>query len=78
MTSPLMQFINNALRREPPVHPIDRGLARQYIKKRLAHIYPELRDDPEALERAYRTLSLEPRLGDEGDAGVYFEMILPG
>lgn len=41
-------------------------------------VYPELRDNPKALEAAYRSLSLDPRLGtDEGDAAAYFELTLP-
>ena len=79
MNSPLMQFFKKALGREPALHPIDRGIAKQWIKKRLLHVYPELRNDPKALEAAYRSLSLEPRLGtEEGDQAAYFEMTLPG
>ncbi|HEX4086253.1 MAG TPA: hypothetical protein VHY22_15155 [Chthoniobacteraceae bacterium] len=79
MNSPLMQFFRKALGREPALHPIDRGMARQWVKKRLTAVYPELRNDPEALEEAYRSLSLEPRLGaEEGDSATYFEMTLPG
>ena len=78
MNSPLMQFFRKALGREPALHPIDRGIARQWVKKRLVAIYPELRNDPQALEEAYRTLSLEPRLGtEEGDQAAYVEMTLP-
>jgi len=78
MNSPLMEFFRKALGREPVLHPIDRSMAKQWVKKRLTVIYPELRDDPKALEQAYRTLSLEPRLGtEEGDDAAYFEMTLP-
>jgi hypothetical protein len=45
---------------ERPLHEIDRRLAKEWIKKRLAGLYPELRGDPEALEAAYRELGLEP------------------
>ena len=79
MNSPLMQFFRKALRREPALHPIDHRMARQWVKKRLVSIYPELRNNPEALNAAYRTLSLDPRLGtEEGDQAAYFEMTLPG
>lgn len=78
MNSPLMQFFVRALKREPKLHPIDRGMAKHWIKKRLLVVFPELRNNPQALEQAYRDLSLEPRLGtEEGDAGTYFEMTLP-
>jgi hypothetical protein len=60
------------------MHPIDRGMAKQWVKKRLLMVYPELRDNPKELEAAYRSLSLEPQLGtEEGDAAAYFEMTLP-
>jgi hypothetical protein len=79
MNSPLMQFFRKAMGREPVLHPIDHGLAKQWVKKRLLLIYPELRNDPEALDAAYRALSLEPRLGaEDGDQAAYFEMTLPG
>ncbi len=78
MNSPLMQFFKRALGREPALHPIDRGLAKRWIKQRLVRVFPELRDDPKALEAAYHALSLEPKLGtEEGDAGTYFEMNWP-
>ena len=78
MNSPLMQFFKRALGREPKLHPIDRGMAKHWIKKRLLVVFPELRNNPQALEQAYRDLSLEPRLGsEEGDAAAYFEMTLP-
>lgn len=75
----MMKFFQKALGREPALHPIDRGMAKNWVKKRLIVIYPELKHDPKALEEAYRTLSLEPRLGtEEGDQAAYFEMTLPG
>jgi hypothetical protein len=61
------------------VHPIDQGLAEQWVKKRLLVVYPELKNDPTALEAAYQSLSMEPRLGtEEGDQAAYFEITLPG
>ncbi len=44
---------------ERPLHEIDRRLAKEWIKKRLGALYPELRGDPEALETVYRELGLE-------------------
>lgn len=78
MNSQLMQFFKRALGRDPVIHPIDRGMAKRWIKQRLLAVFPELRNDPAALENAYRALSLEPRLGtEEGDAATVFEMNLP-
>ena len=46
-------------RAEQPLHDIDRRMAKEWIKKRLAALFPELRGDPVALENAYRELGLE-------------------
>ncbi len=46
-------------RPERPLHAIDRRLAKEWIKKRLAALFPELKGDPIALENAYRELGLE-------------------
>lgn len=78
MNSPLMQFFKRALSREPALHPVDRRMAKHWIKKRMVAVFPELRNNPAELEKAYQALSLEPRLGsEEGDAAAYFEMTLP-
>ena len=78
MNSPLMKFFKRALGREPALHPIDRRMAKHWIKQRLSKTFPHLRNNPEALEKAYRAMSLEPRLGtEEGDAAAYFELSMP-
>ena len=46
-------------RPERPLHAIDRRMAKEWIKKRLAVLYPELRGDATALEAAYQELGLE-------------------
>lgn len=62
----------------PPLHAVDRRLATRWIKRRLVALYPELRDDPRALEEAYRALNLEPREGTgPGDAPTVFHLRLP-
>ena len=75
----LLNYFKRAFGAQPPLHPIDRSLAKRWIKKRLALVYPELRNNPKALERAYHELSLEPRLGvkEEDEAEAVFEMKLP-
>jgi hypothetical protein len=78
MQSRLLQYIKRAFSREPELHPVEQGMARQWIKQRLVVVFPELRNNPKALERAYRTLSLEPRNGsDSGDRDTVFEMSVP-
>jgi hypothetical protein len=79
MKSGLFQLIKRAFFREPELHPVERGMARRWIKQRLVTVFPELRNNPAALERAYQTLGLEPRAGSEaGDAETVFEMTIPG
>ncbi len=46
-------------RPERPLHAIDRRMAKEWVKKRLVALYPELRTDPAALETAYQELGLE-------------------
>ena len=73
-------FFKRMLTKERPLHPIDRRLAKEWIKNRLAAVFPELRGDPAALEQAYRDLDLEPtgaaRQQDGGEVKT-FEMNLP-
>jgi hypothetical protein len=71
-------FFKRTFGSEHNLHPLDRGLAKHWIKRRLVAVFPELRADPVALEQAYRDLSLEPRFGGENGADSYFEMTLPG
>jgi hypothetical protein len=79
MKSGLLQFLKRAFTREPALHPVERGMARRWIKQRLVTVFPELRNNPVALERAYQTLSLEPRAGQGPDeAATVFEMSVPG
>ena len=60
------------------LHPVDRGLAKQWVKRRLRIVFPELGYDPVVLERAYQSLSLEPRPGGVGDMQSHFEVVSPG
>ena len=74
-----LQRIKRAFSSEPELHPVDRGLARRWIKQRLVAVFPELRNNPQALDRAYQTLSLEPRPGQGPDeAKTVFELTIPG
>ncbi len=77
MGSGIIEFFKRKLGGEPPLHPIDRRAAKYWVKQRLAHIFPELAHDPEALERAYRELDLEPREGVGKGGGMVFETVLP-
>ena len=75
MPTALFAMIKRAFRREPAIHPVEHGLARRWIKQRLLVVFPELRNNPRALDRAYRALSLEPRAGSGPDeAETVFEL----
>jgi hypothetical protein len=77
-TNGLFHLFKKAFRSEPPLHPIEQKMAKRWIKQRLVSVFPDLRRDPAALERAYRSLSLDPRPGtDEGDGETVFEMSAP-
>ncbi len=50
----LRKFFKRVLLQVPPerpLHALDGRIAKEWIKKRLAALYPELRVDPERLER---------------------------
>jgi hypothetical protein len=79
MKTAFIQFLKRAFRAEPKLHPVESGMARRWIKQRLLAVFPELRNNPAALEEAYKTLNLEPRLGtQEGENGAVFELTIPG
>lgn len=78
MQNGLFQRIKASFRREPTLHPLDRQLARRWIKQRLVAVFPELRNNPRELERAYRNLGLDPQPGqEEGDAETVFVLSAP-
>ena len=78
MKSGIFELIKRAFRHEPPLHPVDHQMAKHWIKQRLLVVFPELRNNPAALERAYRGLGMEPRAGQElGEAETVFEVQLP-
>lgn len=79
MKTRIFSLIQRAFRSAPAVSPVENGMARRWIKQRLTAVFPELRNNPAALERAYRTLSLEPRPGHGADeAETVFELRVPG
>jgi len=78
MKSGLFQFIKRAFSSQPEVHPIERGMARRWTKQRLVTVFPQLRNNPAALESAYRALGLHARQGEEaGEADTVFELTAP-
>jgi hypothetical protein len=78
MKEGLFQIIKRTLMREPKLHPVDYGMAKRWTKQRLAVVFPDLKNNPRALEAAYQSLSLSPKQGtEEGDADTVFEVGLP-
>lgn len=73
----IFEFLRNKLKGEPPLHPMDRKIAKRWVKARLKKVYPELRLDPKALERAYQELGLEPHEGSGKGGATIFEVTLP-
>ncbi len=74
----IIEFFKQQLQGEKPLHPIDRAAAKFYVKQRLAHIFPELRGNPEALEQAYRDLDLRAHPGTGEGGATVFETIFTG
>jgi hypothetical protein len=78
MKKGLFDAIKRAFMREPKLHPVEAGLAKRWIKQRLVAVFPELRNNPRALDQAYRSLGLSPRPGtEEGEPATVFEMSMP-
>lgn len=74
----IIEFFRSRLKGEAPLHPMDRKIAKRWVKDRLKRIYPELRLDPKALEQAYQDLGVEPRAGAGKGGATVFEITLPG
>lgn len=78
MKKGLFEVIKRAFTRTQKLHPVEAGLAKRFIKQRLLVVFPELRNNPHALDRAYHSLGLSPRPGtEEGEHETVFEMTLP-
>ena len=71
------EFLQKGLQGEQPVHPLERAMAKRWVKERLKRLFPELRTNPGELEKAYRQLGIQPHEGSgKGGAAVY-EITLP-
>jgi len=79
MKQGILEFFRKTLIGEVPIHPVDRRMAKDWIKRRLVAVYPQLRRDPNGLERAYRELTLELQEidGADGERERQFELKLP-
>ncbi len=77
MKTGFWEFLRVSLQGEAPVHPVDRRMAKRWVKERLKQVFPELRADPEALEKAYNELGLEPQEGSGRGGGTVYKITLP-
>ncbi len=74
----IFEFLRSRLQGEPPLQPMDRRIAKRWVKERLKRLYPDLRLDPKALEQAYQNLGVEPHEGSGKGGATVFEITLPG
>lgn len=72
-----LEFLRQSLQGEEPLHPLEQKIAKRWVKERLKKIYPELRNDPDQLERAYQELGIEPYEGAGKGACTVYEITLP-
>lgn len=74
MRFPFFDFAGTAAAR---LRPLENNLAKRWVKERLKKLFPELRNDPEALEKAYASLGIEARPGAGKGGGVVYELSTP-
>ncbi len=73
----LIDFFRSKLGAEPSLRKSDKKAVKHWVKNRLAHLFPELRNDPEAIEELYQALDLEARPGCGKGGTTAFELIFP-
>jgi hypothetical protein len=72
-----LELIRQALQGEENIHPIDRRMAKHWVKERLRRIYPHLQSNPQGLEKAYNELGIEAHEGSGKGNGTVYEITLP-
>jgi hypothetical protein len=72
-----LELIRQALQGEEHIHPIDRRMAKHWVKERLRRIYPHLKSNPQDLEKAYNELGIEAHEGSGKGNGTVYEITLP-
>jgi len=77
MRLPFLEYLHQSLLGEEPVHPVENLMAKRWVKERLKRMFPHLRADPAALEKAYRELGLEAHEGAGKGAVTVYEITLP-
>ena len=77
MKTGFWDFLRQSLHGEEPVHPVERRMAKRWVKERLKHLFPELRSNPAELEKAYNQLGIEVREGSGRGGGTVYQVNLP-
>jgi len=77
MGGSFFQSFRELLQQEKPLHRVERKATKFWIKRRLLHLFPELENDPTALEDLYRALDLEARPGTGSGGSTTFEVVVP-
>jgi hypothetical protein len=77
MKTGFWEFLRQSLQGEQPMHPVERQMAKRWVKERLKRLFPELRSDPAELEKAYNQLGLEVREGSGRGGGTVYQVNLP-
>ena len=72
-----LEFLRQSLQGTEPLQPLEGKMAKRWVKERLKKIYPELRNDPPALEKAYQQLGIEQHEGVCKGASTVYEITLP-
>ena len=72
-----LELLRNSLRSEEVPHPLDQRIAKRWVKERLKRLFPQFRNNPDELERAYQELGLEAHEGAGKGACTVYEITLP-
>jgi hypothetical protein len=72
-----LDFLRESLKDEQPVAPIDRLMAKRWVKERLKRLFPHLRNDPVGLERAYKELGIQAHDGAGKGGTTIYEIKVP-
>ncbi len=51
------ELLCQGLQGEQAIHPLQRAMAKRWVKERLKRLFPELRSNPEELEKAWNRVA---------------------
>ncbi len=76
MRIPFLDYLSGGAAEQ--LAPMENRMAKRWVKERLKRLFPELRNNPQELEKAYRSLGIEPRPGAGKGGGVVYDIHFPG